>query len=180
MGETKRCSKCEQVKSLEEFYRARSRSTVNPWCKDCYREWHRNRYVPKPGASDEPRNCAMCGSSYRPKQRKVSIYCSRKCGQDARKASGRERDAYLTRTYGITHADYERMLAGQGGGCALCGVRPQELTSGRFRTYLHVDHDEATGRVRGLLCPAHNLLIGQWNHDPALLRRAADYIEREG
>jgi len=62
-------------------------------------------------------------------------------------------------------------------GCALCGAKPEELTSGRFRTYLHVDHDAITGRVRGLLCPDHNLLIGRWNHDPTLLRRAADCLE---
>lgn len=68
------------------------------------------------------------------------------------------------------------MLAEQGGGCALCGKKPEEQK--RYSKFLHVDHDHDTGRVRGLLCDRHNLLIEQWGHDPALLRRAAAYLER--
>jgi len=114
-----------------------------------------------------------------PKQiKKNGLFCSRLCKERQHVESGRVRETYLMRKYGITHADYERMLADQGGGCALCGVKPGELTSGRFRRYLHVDHDAVTGQIRGLLCPDHNLLIGRWKHDPALLRRAADYLER--
>lgn len=113
-----------------------------------------------------------------PKQLKErAAYCSRDCKALERKTSGQQREQHLLRKFGITQADYERMLAEQGGGCALCGVRPEELTTGRYRKYLHVDHDEATGRIRGLLCPDHNLLLGRWGHDPDLLRRAAGYLE---
>jgi hypothetical protein len=171
------CFKCDTVKPLDEFY---SGINQKSWCRECYRAWHRKRYVPKNGATDDPRECSVCGKTYKPKHRKISLYCSRECLQVARKISGREREAYLQRTYGIGAADYDRMLVEQGGGCALCGIKPEELTSGRFRTYLHVDHDAITGRVRGLLCPDHNLLIGRWNHDPVLLRRAADYLEAAG
>lgn len=89
--------------------------------------------------------------------------------------SGRARDARLRRKYGITAEDYDRMLAAQGGGCAICGKQPEEQK--RYGKYLHVDHCHETGRIRGLLCDQHNLLIGRWDHDPVLLRRAADYIE---
>lgn len=165
------------VKPLTAFYfRKDAPNGVQNNCKACYAERHLDSYQLKTDGNVEPRDCVVCGTTYRPKQRKVSVYCSRECLQIARKTSGREREAYLQRTYGIGLADYERMLASQGGGCALCGVRPEELTSGRFRTYLHVDHDAVTGRVRGLLCPDHNLLIGRWNHDPALLERAAAYL----
>jgi len=150
---------------------------LDSYCKTCCREEHRQTYVTVGGHDDQPRSCAVCGKSYQPKQRRASVFCSRDCGQVARKTSGREREAYLRRTYGIGLVDYDRMLAEQGGGCALCGVTPEALTLGRFRTYLHVDHDAVTGRVRGLLCPDHNLMLGRWLHDPALLRRAADYLE---
>lgn len=125
---------------------------------------------------NDPRQCEACGATFTPAQVR-SRFCSKRCDQRARLLDGRERERHLVRKYGLTQADYERLLAEQGGGCAICGVQPEELTVGRYRTYLHVDHDEETGRVRGLLCPDHNLLIGRWQHDPALLRRAAAYLE---
>lgn len=45
----------------------------------------------------------------------------------------RETNRRLIRTYGITLADYDSMLASQGGGCAICG-RPE------INSRLHVDH----------------------------------------
>jgi hypothetical protein len=81
------------------------------------------------------------------------------------------------REYGITSADYDRMLAEQGGGCAVCGIKPEELTAGRYRTYLHVDHDHKTGRNRGLLCPDHNLLLGRFGDDVVMFRRVVEYLE---
>lgn len=51
----------------------------------------------------------------------------------------------LKKKYGITRAQYDAMLVSQGGGCALCNAPPKTRA-------LHVDHDHATGRVRGLLC----------------------------
>jgi len=61
----------------------------------------------------------------------------------------------LKNKYGITVTDYERMLAEQGGLCAIC--RGQETRAG-FQ--LGVDHDHATGSVRGLLCTSCNTAIG--------------------
>lgn len=94
----------------------------------------------------------------------------------ARRESGQTRDAHLMRKFGITQTDYDRMLTEQGGGCALCGCRAEEQ-KGRYQTYLHVDHCHATGRVRGLLCDEHNMLLGRFDDNPALLRRAAEYLE---
>jgi Recombination endonuclease VII len=49
------------------------------------------------------------------------------------------------RGLGVSTEDYERMLAEQGGGCAICGAPPKTRR-------LHVDHNHKTGKVRGLLC----------------------------
>lgn len=120
----------------------------------------------------------MCGTTYTPKQIKLSRdrnTCSRTCKEVDNVRSGRARDAHLRRKYGITAADYDRMLTEQSGGCALCGKKPDEQK--RYGKFLHVDHDHGTGRVRGLLCDQHNLLLGRWDHDPILLRRAAAYLE---
>jgi hypothetical protein len=77
------------------------------------------------------------------------------------------------RFYGITLTDYADMFTDQFGACAVCGgINP----SGH---HLAVDHCHDTGRVRGLLCHACNAGMGKLRDDPALLRRAATYLEKE-
>lgn len=78
----------------------------------------------------------------------------------------------------ITFADYERMLAAQGGVCALCRQPETVVQHGRVAR-LSVDHDHRTGRVRGLLCRACNTTLGRFNDDPELFRRALDYLTKE-
>lgn len=56
---------------------------------------------------------------------------------------------------GVTDEQYERLLAAQGGGCAICGNPPKTRR-------LHVDHDHKTGAVRGLLCYRCNRFLHSW------------------
>lgn len=95
------------------------------------------------------------------------------CGEHT---NGYRRTASLQRNYGITEADYDAMLAAQNGVCALCG-QPPDPAGVRSASRLHVDHDHATGRVRALLCLGCNHGLGHFSDDPALIRRAAAYIE---
>jgi hypothetical protein len=65
------------------------------------------------------------------------------------------------------------MLADQDGGCAICGDPSPEQGS------LHVDHDHATGRVRGLLCVSCNNALGAFRESFETFRAAADYLDRD-
>lgn len=53
--------------------------------------------------------------------------------------------SYIEQKYGLTEAQYAKMLVLQGGVCAVCGRPPKTRR-------LHVDHDHKTGRVRCLAC----------------------------
>ena len=55
---------------------------------------------------------------------------------------------------GVTPEEYDRLLADQDGKCAIHGCNRTPKTR-RF----HVDHDHATGYVRGLLCHWHNRIM---------------------
>jgi len=70
----------------------------------------------------------------------------------------------------MTVAEYERRLAAQGGGCAICGRAPKTRR-------LDIDHSHATGEIRGLLSHRCNQGLQMFNDNPRLLRRAADYLE---
>lgn len=74
--------------------------------------------------------------------------------------------------YGLTPAEFEAMAAAQGYRCAVCRM-PQP--DGRRRN-LCVDHDHATGVVRGLLCGLCNTAAGQLQDDPALADALAAYL----
>jgi hypothetical protein len=82
------------------------------------------------------------------------------------------RDLYYRRTYGLSADEVDAMLASQGGGCAICGRLPDRLGS------LHLDHDHATGTLRGLLCVDCNHGLGKFRDDVELLAAAIEYLRR--
>lgn len=77
--------------------------------------------------------------------------------RDLRKRTGRIRADSIRQRYGIDENKYARMLASQGGRCALCGGTDKDRW-GKF----HVDHDHVTMKLRGLLCLRCNLVLGQY------------------
>ncbi|MFD0856820.1 endonuclease VII domain-containing protein [Actinomadura adrarensis] len=82
------------------------------------------------------------------------------------KRAGTSRDDHLRARYGIGEEQVQKLLALQHGRCAACAEVKAE----------HVDHDHATGVVRGILCGGCNSGMGQLADDPVSLRRAADYV----
>jgi len=59
----------------------------------------------------------------------------------------------LRKFYGMTPETYQEMLVAQRGRCAIC-LREENSR------HMGVDHDHASGRVRGLLCAGCNLKLG--------------------
>lgn len=85
------------------------------------------------------------------------------------------REIQFKKLYGITYADYARMLAEQDGLCAICKKPETSVQDGKVR-FLAVDHCHNTGLVRGLLCMNCNSAIGRLGDDPDMLDRAAAYL----
>jgi Autographiviridae endonuclease VII len=75
---------------------------------------------------------------------------------------------YLQRCYGLTRADYEALLAAQGGVCPLCGKRSKKT--------LCVDHCHGTGTIRGLLCRQCNFALGCFTDSQAAMMAAIAYL----
>lgn len=67
----------------------------------------------------------------------------------------------LRRRYGLTIAQYDEMLAAQGGVCAICRQPETYARLGKIQR-LAIDHDHETGMIRGLLCNRCNRRLGGW------------------
>jgi len=83
------------------------------------------------------------------------------------------RNKHLRNSFGITSVEYNRLLSKQNGLCAICG-HPDLFDKGGKR--LAVDHDHATGTVRGLLCAKCNMGIAFLRDSSQTALKAAAYL----
>jgi len=122
--------------------------------------------------------CAFCGNPIPDTMRNGTIYCSKRCRIAANLINWHEKSPGYMRQYlyGVTPEEFAVQLAAQEGRCAICGSgewpAPGKNNNGRP----HVEHDPATGKIRGLTCGRCNLGMGHFKHDPARLIAAAWYL----
>ena len=138
------------------------------------RKGQRGKWVGVTCAADgcsEPAKCrGLCNKHYH-----------RKKWADGHRPPGyadkeRLRDATRKHRYGITRAEYDRLLGEQHGVCAICRRAPSEVSVPKgWRHELCVDHDHVSGRIRGLLCHQCNVGIGHLASE-SVARAAADYL----
>ena len=79
----------------------------------------------------------------------------------------------LWKHYKIRPETYDALYQAQEGKCACCGVHESA-----FKRQLHVDHDHATGRIRGLLCTQCNPGIGYFQDSIERLEMAIKYLKK--
>ena len=73
--------------------------------------------------------------------------------------------------YNITPEYYLELYTKQEGKCKIC---ESELTDDG---YLCVDHNNKTGKIRGLLCNSCNKGLGCFRDNTEYLKRAKEYLE---
>lgn len=178
--ETERtCNRCHEVKPIGQFEPAkRYRNGRMPVCRECRAEYRAELHA-RPKAHPGPvKTCYGCEV-----EQQIGEFSKDRRTPDGRattcrtcKSAARTEDPHRTWArwlkwkFGITPEDYELMLAVQGGVCAIC-----EQPSPR-RTRLDIDHDHATGEIRGLLCTFCNRAIGMLRDRPIVAARAARYL----
>jgi len=157
----KRCKECRKVYPIEAFY-LNSNFTDGRLniCKWCMSTKSKENYL---------ENCEEIKQDRR----------------NFRKQHPRKQREYdLKKKFKIGFSELEVMLEAQGGVCAGCGTTESGQKSGEW----HVDHDHACcphrrdGRtcgncIRGILCRACNLTLGNAKDDPERLRRLATYLD---
>lgn len=84
--------------------------------------------------------------------------------------------ALLNKKYGVTLEWFESQVALRGMRCDCCGkVRTRKNRFGRIKS-LVIDHDHATGEIRGLICPGCNVAIGNLGDSASGVEQALKYL----
>ncbi|GAA3490420.1 endonuclease VII domain-containing protein [Streptomyces cremeus] len=174
--EVKRCSRCQQMLSLDAFARNKSsKDGLQAYCRRCWAEYYQERQAARGKTVrqkvDVPEGHKFCRTCEQIKPH--SEWCRNRAASDGLDSlckackAVKGRASHLKRAYGITEAQRDEMVASQQGVCTICLKAPA----------VHVDHCHETGRVRGVLCFNCNAALGQLGDDPDTFNRAIAYLE---
>jgi len=150
MGDEKTCSKCKRNLPLTTKYFSRDKHKKSGFTSQCKRCRNENKQSPE------------CEKKY---QRKYN---------DSEKGKINRRKQQLAK-YGLTEQDYKILYENQHKKCAIC---KKELPYSN--TNVHIDHNQETGKVRGILCQQCNVGLGFFQDNLDLLIAATNYLQREG
>lgn len=137
----KKCGRCgkEFPATAEYFHKEkRKKGGLALWCKQC-----RSNY----------------GKKYREQTKEHRKEYKKKYYQQEQHKKARRDDSRRWK-YGITPEDYNEMFQKQNGLCAICG-KPQS----NLKRSLAVDHCHISGKIRGLLCPVCNSMLGWYENN---------------
>lgn len=166
------CSKCLQNKPLKEFRKHSKRRVYHHKCFACEQldKVERSR-AQRIGIELYRKGVCKCGSKedlYVLGRRANHSFSCGKCRAEVVKAplkrrSHKLRVSYIFRNYGITVAQYQRLIDRP---CDICGSRER----------IGVDHDHDTLQVRGVLCKPCNSALGFLCDSPRLVKKAYEYL----
>ena len=150
---SKRCSKCGTIKSLDSYYTYKGRGKSNSSiCKECQKKTRKEWYA----------------------KNKVDALNKQKLYEATPKARLASLKAQVNRHYGISLEDVSIMMDKQRGCCAVC--KDSLVYPDSWRRY-DIDHSHKTGKVRGLLCSNCNKGIGLLADSIEILSCAIDYLK---
>jgi len=126
------------------------------------------KYVPGKYFTGEP--CKNGHIAERWKYNGMCVSCKREADRESNLKAGKRYN--IKSKYGLTLDQVKELYETQGNKCAIC----EETFGDEYKT--QIDHCHASGNVRGLLCINCNWLLGKAKDNPAILRAAANYLER--
>lgn len=149
LSETKKCGRCKEVKSFDSFYKDSYTKTKRTClCKSCFRE-ERREY--------RKRNYKKVSDYHKEYNKKYPLLA---------------KNSKLIHDYGITLEEYNSKILRQENKCEIC---KKEFNT---KNKPNVDHDHKTNKIRDLLCPKCNFLLGHCDESIAILEAVIFYIKK--
>lgn len=154
------CNGCNTTKPISEFSKDRWRKAGFTFkCKICRAKQTKNWVKNNPEKVKE--------ANFKSKEKRKNFYSSEEGILSSRKA-------HLKRMYDITIEQYNEMSEAQNHKCMICGGTEMNYKN----KVLCVDHNHATGKVRGLLCGLCNSGLGKFKENKQLLLNTIKYLEK--
>lgn len=148
----KRCTKCKQLRSLDEFTKNKDAKDGLQWtCKICAKEYYQTH--------------------------KIKIIGYKKKYEQSKKGKLSIRKHNLKNKFNITLGQYDQMLEKQNGVCAICGELETAKDKYGGMKRLAVDHNHKTDKIRALLCNNCNNMIGYAKENIIYLESAINYLK---
>lgn len=179
--ETKKCKRCNGIKSLQSFYKSNySKDGLAYLCKPCtlqdikkYRdnnpdkikETNRNSYLNKRDV-----RLSIQKKYYEINKDKVREYRKKWLQQNPFYSKNND----LNRKYGITIDQFRLMLNEQNNKCPVC-----ESTFNK-KNIPYVDHNHITKKVRAILCRNCNTSLGLMKESTIILKNMIAYLKTYG
>jgi hypothetical protein len=190
---TKICTRCQEDKNDELFYKTATKSGRHHFCIECckarWKKYSEKEGSPRKKKGRQPyielaeKQCTFCLET-KPIE-EFSVRSGRKNGRVTRckgcvfilhkewskTAPNTSRNRNLKSKYGITEDDYDVLFESQQNKCAIC-----ETIKDHTHKKMAVDHNHKTNKIRGILCTHCNTALGLFKEDPQLLIKAAKYL----
>lgn len=175
----KKCPKCLDDKPVSEFHKnAAKKDGLSVYCRPCNNRAEKERYKKNP---EQHKKNAIAWYEKNKERHKENAKERYKKNPDYH-AEWRKNnpDRQIRHKYGLSQADYNKLLEDQNHVCAICGGVNK---SGKA---LSVDHDhsccagtKSCGKcVRQLLCYGCNFMLGYAKDNPEILEAGKKYLER--
>jgi uncharacterized protein (DUF2344 family) len=150
----KKCTKCNKTKSIINF-RFRNKKSINPvlnsWCRYCENKENLKRTIKK--------------IKILPTTEEVLIK------KELKRINSKKRMLMLR--YKLEYSTYLKMYEEQNESCKICN----EHKNLGGKDGLYVDHCHKTRKVRGLLCPQCNTMLGRFKDNPIYFENAISYLK---
>ena len=160
---TKQCSQCSVVLSLDMFSRQiHGKYGVKSWCKGCSNK-RSKQYAKQNSEKINEYNKIWIANNW-----------------------DRYQDRKFQYRYGISFEQYQNILRQQNNVCAICEQPESRMTPNGKQLWLSVDHDHSCCKgtkscgkcVRGLLCWRCNTAMGKFNDDINLIEKTITYLKK--
>ena len=163
MAKIKKCSKCGEEKSLNDFYKDKAfKDGYRSICAECdtkkAKKWNSSNKEAHAGHERKHRT-----------NNKNDVKANK--ARYVKKNPKNVKESQLKFNYGITLAEFDNMALQQNNSCAICEKLSSELIVG-----LCVDHDHKTNKIRALLCSPCNSALGFIKDNPKIAIKMAEYL----
>lgn len=142
-----------------------------------YREKHKEEIAEK-RAKNREEHKIYAKEYYNNNIEKIKLYYSqehikKKNKENKRKNSILIRERRLKKNWNLTIMEYNKMFDDQHGCCAICNTHQSKV-----KKSFSVDHNHATGKIRGLLCNTCNTSLGGFKDDINIIFKAIEYLKK--